>query len=96
MKNVVQVFSTKLRFWSVFVSGNHLHRYMTFQDKFRHVDETAGLLVQRVESSIDSVVIASTELLMADQASCSDEAIALFRGLILRTSAVANLNLVAG
>ncbi|MEL7013010.1 MAG: EAL domain-containing protein [Pseudomonadota bacterium] len=87
------VFVATLFFW--LAGGNQLHRYMTLQSNLRHLEETAGFLAQRVERSIDFVVIAGTELLIAGQASCSADALRLLRGLVLRTSTVADMYLVA-
>ncbi|MEM6375660.1 MAG: EAL domain-containing protein [Pseudomonadota bacterium] len=87
------VFVTALVCW--LASGHYLHRHMILQSNIRHLEETANLLVQRVERSVDFVVIASTELLLAGEASCSDEAISLLRKLVLRTSTVSDIFLVA-
>lgn len=97
------MFASPVRFFLVFLvaltvwvaSGWHLHRYLILQSNLRHLEETANLLVQRVERSIDYVVIAGTELLMAGEANCSEEAISVLRRMVLRTSTVADIFLVA-
>ncbi|MEM6577162.1 MAG: EAL domain-containing protein [Pseudomonadota bacterium] len=95
--------SVRVRFWLIFAvalllwgaGGHQLHRFLTHQSNLRHLEETADLLVQRVERSVDFVVIASTELLMAGHVRCSDEAVSVLRKLVLGTGTVADIFMVA-
>ncbi len=86
------IFVSVLAVW--LLAGAVLHRAATQHNNHVNLQETADLLIQRVEKSIDFVVIAATELLLAGQARCSDQAVDLLRQMVLRTGTVADIYMV--